>query len=69
MVGVCLCVPYTGGDISMLDLVWLWHRLAVAALIQFLAWEVPYVPSVAVKREKGKINLFTKKQKLTWHLH
>lgn len=53
----------------MLDLVWLWHRLAVAALIQFLAWEVPYVPSVAVKREKGKINLFIKKQKLTWHLH
>ena len=26
-----------------------WHRLADAALIQPLAWELPYAPSVALK--------------------
>ena len=33
---------------------WLWHRLAAAALIQPLAWELPYAAGVALKRKKGK---------------
>ena len=31
-------------------LLWLWLRLAAAALIRPLAWELPYVASVAIKR-------------------
>ena len=33
-------------------LLWLWHGLAVAALIHPLAWEVPYASSVALKSKK-----------------
>ena len=35
-------------------LLWLWHRLVAAALIQPLAWELPYAPRVALKGEKIK---------------
>ena len=35
-------------------LLWLWHRLAAAALIQPLAWELPYATGVALKRKKEK---------------
>ena len=28
---------------------WLWHRLAVVALIQSLAWELPYSAGAALK--------------------
>ena len=28
---------------------WLWYRPAAVALIQPLAWELPYSPSVALK--------------------
>ena len=31
---------------------WLWRRLAAAALIGPLAWEPPYAMSVALKRQK-----------------
>ena len=31
---------------------WLWHRWAAAALIQPLAWEIPYAADTAVKKEK-----------------
>ena len=31
-------------------LLWLWCRLAAAALIQPLAWELPYAAGVALKR-------------------
>ena len=31
-------------------LLWLWHRLAAAALIQSLAWELSYVMGTALKR-------------------
>ena len=34
---------------------WLWYRLAVAAPIQPLAWELPYAIGVALKRQKEKI--------------
>ena len=33
-------------------LLWLWHRLAAAALIQSLAWELPYAMGAALKRQK-----------------
>ena len=38
-------------------LLWLWHRLAVAALIRPLAWKPPYAAGVApekAKRQKKK---------------
>ena len=37
-----------------LALLWLWRRLAVLALIQPLAWEVPYAAGVALKSKKKK---------------
>ena len=33
---------------------WLWHRLAVAALIRTLAWELPCATGVALKKQKKK---------------
>ena len=35
-------------------LLWLWHRLAAAALIRPLAWELPYATGVALKKKKEK---------------
>ena len=35
-----------------LTLLWLWCRPAAAALIQPLAWELPYAASVALKKQK-----------------
>ena len=35
-----------------LALLWLWHRLATAALIQPLDWEPPYAMGVALKSGK-----------------
>ena len=34
------------------ELPWLWHRLAFTALIQPLAWELPYAAGVVLKEEK-----------------
>ena len=39
---------------SHLALLWLWCRLAAAALIQPRAWEPPYGAHVALKSEKQK---------------
>ena len=39
------------------ELLWLWCRLAAAAPIQPLAWELPYALSVALKSKKYKIKL------------
>ena len=36
-----------------LVLLWLWCRQAVAALIQRLAWELPYATGVALRRKKN----------------
>ena len=36
-------------------LLWLWHRSAAAALIQPLAWELPYAAHMAIKRRKNKL--------------
>ena len=38
---------------------WLWYRLAAVALIQPLAWELPYASGVAI--EKAKKTTTTKK--------
>ena len=35
-------------------LLWLWHRLAFMAPIQLLAWELPYVVGVALRKKKQK---------------
>ena len=36
------------------ELLWLWRRLADVALIQPLAWELPYAVDTALKRQKEK---------------
>ena len=33
---------------------WLWDRLAAAALIQALAWELPYATGADIKRKTNK---------------
>ena len=46
-------VAYIGhGYGSEPALLWLWYRPAAAAPIQTLAWELPYVAGVALKRRK-----------------
>ena len=45
----CRC----GSDLSLL---WLWHKLAAAAPIQILAWELPYATGVALKKRRKKKN-------------
>ena len=35
-------------------LLWLWPRPTAAALIQLLAWELPYAADKALKRKKKK---------------
>ena len=37
-----------------LALLWVWHRLAAAALIRPPAWELPYAMGEALKRQKIK---------------
>ena len=39
-------------------LLWLWCRLATVALIQFLAWELPYAAGVVLKSQKKKGDFF-----------
>ena len=35
-------------------LLWLWHRPSAVALIQPLAWELPYVVGAALEKKKKK---------------
>ena len=44
-------------------LLWLWLRLASAAPISPLAWELPYVTGVALKSKKKKKKKERKKRK------
>ena len=37
---------------AVLALLWLWRRLTAAALIQPLAWELPYAAGVALKKKE-----------------
>ena len=41
---------------SNLALLWLWLRLVATTLIQSLAWEVPCVTGVALKRQNNNYN-------------
>ena len=43
---------------SDLALLWLWRRVAAAALIQPLAREPPYAADVALKRQKAKKSMY-----------
>ena len=45
------------------ELLWLWHRLTAAALIQPLAWEPPSVTGAALKRIEKKKKKKKKNQK------
>ena len=38
------------------ELLWLWHRPEDVALIQPLAWELPYATGTALKSKKNKTN-------------
>ena len=49
-----------------LMLVWLWHRLAVIAPIQPLAWELPYAVGAAPKSKKKKKDVFERAWMLFW---
>ena len=50
----CAVGPRHGSDLMLL---WLWCRPAAAALIQPLAWELPYAPRAAQERGKNTKNL------------
>ena len=41
-----------------LALLWLWCRLATAALIRPIAWELPYATGVALKKKKRQNKIF-----------
>ena len=47
-------------------LLWLWHRPAVAAPIQFIAWKLPYATRVALKRKKKFKNVNLGFFKVLW---
>ena len=44
-------LPQRVGDLALL---WLWRRLAAIALLQPLAWELPYAVCEALKKKKKK---------------
>ena len=50
------CIRRRGSD-PMLP--WLWRRLVAAALIQPLAWELPYAVGAALKRPKIYIYIYS----------
>ena len=50
----CRC----GSDSALL---WLWHRPAVIASIQLLAWELPYAACAALKKGNNN-NIFSQEQ-------
>ena len=54
--GSSIAVSCGIGHRRVLDpkLMWLWHRLAAAALIGPLAWELPHALGVALKSKKEK---------------
>ena len=56
--GVATSCSIGRGCVSDLALLWLWHRMAAAAPVQPLAWELPYA-----------VGAVTKKKKLYYHLY
>ena len=58
-----LCVGHSW-DLALL---WLWHRLVAATLIQPLAWELPYTAGAALKRkEKSQRENLSGKENSHW---
>ena len=47
-------IPDLAQRVKDLVLLWLWCRLAAAALIQHLAWEPPYAAGVPLKKKERK---------------
>ena len=57
-------IPGLAQWVKDLALLWLWCRLAAAAPIRPLAWELPYAAPSAIKRKKkGKAKRKEKKEK------
>ena len=52
---------------SDLELLWLWPRLAAAALIGPLAWKLPYAIGVALKSKKKTMKIKVKTFVVTIH--
>ena len=50
-------IPGLAQWVKDLELLWLWRRLATAAQIRPLAWELPYAMGVVLKRQKKKKEL------------
>ena len=48
-------IPGLAQWVKDLALLWLWFRLAAAAPIRPLAWELPYAAGVALKRKKNSL--------------
>ena len=44
-------------------MLWLWCRLAAAALIGPLAWELPYAAGLALKKKKSEAGERNRKQR------
>ena len=44
-------IPGLAQGVNDSMLLWLWCRQAAAAPIQLLAWELPYAPGVALKKQ------------------
>ena len=47
----CGVGPRRGLDVTLM---WLWCRLAAAALIRPLAWEIPYIEGTALQRQTNQ---------------
>ena len=47
-------IPGPAQWVKYLALLWLWDRPAAVALIQPLAWELPYAAPTALKRKKKR---------------
>ena len=63
-VAMSCCVDHRHSlDLAFL---WLWHRPTAAALIQALAWELPYAMGTALKKIKNlegmRMNLFAEQK-------
>ena len=48
------------------ELLWLWHRLAAATLIQTLVWELPYGAGAALRKAKKKKKKVGPKAHTNW---
>ena len=58
--GANVVASFSVGHRHSLDVVllWLWYRPAAVALIQPLAWELPYAKGVALKKKRRKKYVF-----------